>query len=174
MICKKFPELFSRSRTSTSIPGGELLLEAAGKLALTYNSNSVFSNLFPEPEETEDDYELKHEAWENANKFFTIYRNNHGFVEDVDSIKQAENPYSATTTYMTSITIPTATAISGWTFLGYKAGSNSATSGTTFAASQAGSAVTPEYNVYRTNRGLYSRIVTISYNANGGDRKSVV
>lgn len=58
-----------------------------------FNSSSIFSTVFTKPNKTEEDYELKLEAWENAEKFFNIYRDNHGFVEDVDSIKQAENVF---------------------------------------------------------------------------------
>lgn len=59
-----------------------------------YDEHSVFTSIFPYPQVGEEDYDLKVEAYTNAEKFFSVYKTNHGFVEDVDSVKQAENPYS--------------------------------------------------------------------------------
>lgn len=59
----------------------------------TYNETSVFSSIFSKPVVNEEDYELKLEAWDNAYKFFEVYKTNHGFVPYVDSVLQAENPY---------------------------------------------------------------------------------
>ena len=59
-----------------------------------YNSSSVFVSLFPEPSELDPEYTLKKDAWDKAFKFFEIYKTNHGFVPYVDSVLQAENPYS--------------------------------------------------------------------------------
>lgn len=60
----------------------------------SYNEKTIFELIFPSPIEGEEDYELKKEAYDKANKFFAVYRNNHGFVPAVDSVFQAENPYS--------------------------------------------------------------------------------
>lgn len=60
----------------------------------TYLESDVFSKLFAPPVEGENDYALKKEAYDIAEKFFNIYRTNHGFEENVDSVKQAENEYS--------------------------------------------------------------------------------
>ena len=80
------------------------------------------------------------------------------------------NPYSTSTNYMTAINIPNKVDIDGWTFLGYKGGSSTANATVTFSASQAGTSVTPAYNVGSTgtHRSVYSRTVTVQYNANGG------
>lgn len=78
-----------------------------------YNQNSNFELEYKEPikdnyidENDSFDYETYdkvHEAWENAKKFFNVYKWNHGFVEDVDSVKQRENPLDPlyTQTYIT-------------------------------------------------------------------------
>ena len=84
------------------------------------------------------------------------------------SMYQLWNPYSTSTNYMTSITIPSGTAINTWTFVGYKAGNSDATSGTTYAASTVGTSVKPAYDTCRFMRSLYSRTLTINYQANGG------
>ena len=63
----------------------------------SYDETSIFASLFPEPSETDPDYALKKEAWDKAFKFFEIYKTNHGFVPYVDSVLQAENPYSEIT-----------------------------------------------------------------------------
>jgi len=60
----------------------------------SYNNSSVFSSYFQAPTEGEEDYDLKKEAWDNAYNFFETYKTNHGFVPYVDSVLQAENPYS--------------------------------------------------------------------------------
>lgn len=65
--------------------------------AYLYNGSTNFIDKYPKPSSDESDYELKLEAWENAKKFFDIYKTNHGFIEDVDSIKQAKNPYDIET-----------------------------------------------------------------------------
>lgn len=54
-----------------------------------FDKNSIWSLERPEPDE---DNEEQHEAWINAEKFFNVYKSNHGFVEDVDIVKQRENP----------------------------------------------------------------------------------
>lgn len=61
--------------------------------ATEYDETSSFELCIPKPSGTIDDIELRVEAWEKANKFFDIYKDNHGFVTDVDSVKQAENPH---------------------------------------------------------------------------------
>ena len=60
----------------------------------TYLESDVFSKLFESPVVGDEDYDLKKEAYDKAEKFFNVYRTNHGFTEDVDSVKQAENEYS--------------------------------------------------------------------------------
>ena len=57
-----------------------------------YDENSSFELSIPAPDSSLDDLELRYEAWEKVKNFFNIYRDNHGFVEDVDSVKQIENP----------------------------------------------------------------------------------
>jgi len=82
------------------------------------------------------------------------------------TVYQYWNPYS--TSYVTSITIPVQTNISGWTFLGYLAGSSTATSSVTYASSTVGTSKTPTYDAWPYIRSVYSRNVYLSYNANGG------
>lgn len=55
-----------------------------------FDKNSVWSSVFSEPDSINEPE--KHEAWVNANKFFNIYKWNHGFVKDSDSVQQMENP----------------------------------------------------------------------------------
>ena len=83
------------------------------------------------------------------------------------------NPYSISDTYLTAIDIPTPvnTGIpseAGWTFLGYKGGTNTANASTDIEASKVGTSYKPEYNFLAYLRSKYSRTVTIEYNANGG------
>ncbi len=77
------------------------------------------------------------------------------------------NPYSTATSYLTSITIPKQTNISGWTFIGYRGGSSSASSTVTFASSTTGTSQTPTYDTWGTNRSVYSRTVYVAYSGNG-------
>lgn len=76
------------------------------------------------------------------------------------------NPY--TTSNLTSISIPTPTNISSWTFVGYLGGSNTASASVTYDSSNVGKVVTPAYNTWGTMRSVYKRGLTIKYNANGG------
>lgn len=59
-----------------------------------YDKTSSYEMTIPAPDSSLDDLELRYEAWEKAKNFFNIYRDNHGFVIDVDSVKQAENPFA--------------------------------------------------------------------------------
>lgn len=77
------------------------------------------------------------------------------------------NPHSTADAYLSDVEVKSANDISGWKFLGYKAGSNAATSGTTYAASQVGTKIKPRVTVCKANRGLYSRTLTLKYNGNG-------
>ena len=82
-----------------------------------------------------------------------------------NSQTQYWNPHSTDTSYLSSITIPTATAITGWTYLGYRA-TNDASSTTTFSTTGSN---TPAANSltgfdFRT---IYQRNVTINYDGNG-------
>jgi len=61
--------------------------------------------------------------------------------------------------------VPTADSISGWTFKGYKAGSDDANATVTFSST--GSS-TPVYRVWPYNRAIYSRTLTIKYDGNSG------
>lgn len=54
-----------------------------------FNKLSKFEDIFEKPLRTETE---KREAWEKANTFFESYKTNHGFIIDVDSVKQIENP----------------------------------------------------------------------------------
>ena len=82
------------------------------------------------------------------------------------------NPYSTSTTYMTSITIPNKIDIDTWTFCGYRGGTSTASEGVcnspTYAPSLAGKTVTPTYDTWPSTRSVYNRTLKISYNANGG------
>jgi len=78
------------------------------------------------------------------------------------------NPYSTDTTYVTGVTVPTQTAIGSWTFLGYVSGSNSASSNVTLAASTVGTSQKLSPLTSSTFRSVYSRTLTVSYNANSG------
>ena len=84
------------------------------------------------------------------------------------TLYQYWNPYSTDTSYLSSVKLPNPTAITGWTFVGYRGGSNSANSSVTFAASLAGTDTIPNYNVYPTTRSVYKRTISVEYNANGG------
>lgn len=64
----------------------------------SFTTSTIFSNVITPPNIDDDDYDLKKEAYDIAEKFFNVYRNNHGFVTDVDSVNQAENPYSESAT----------------------------------------------------------------------------
>ena len=82
---------------------------------------------------------------------------------------QIWNPYSTAQSQLTSMNVPAAISISGWNFAGYKAGRNTANANyITFTPEQAGTTATPAYSEYSLNRSLYSRTLTVSYNANGG------
>lgn len=54
-----------------------------------FNKLSKFEDVIPKPLKTETE---KREAWDKANTFFEAYKTNHGFIIDVDSVKQIENP----------------------------------------------------------------------------------
>ena len=84
------------------------------------------------------------------------------------TLYQYWNPYSTDTSYLSSVKLPNPTAITGWTFVGYRVGSNTANSSVTFAASLAGTDTIPNYNVYPTTRSVYKRTISVEYNANGG------
>lgn len=90
----------------------------------------------------------------------------------IGSPVQYWNPYSTSTTYMTTITIPNKIDINTWTFCGYKAGSSTASASIcnspTYAASTPGTAQTPTYDTYPSTRSIYKRTLEINYNANGG------
>ena len=88
--------------------------------------------------------------------------------ETKDRVYQYWNPYSTSATYLTSVTIPDKTAISGWTFVGYVLGSNTASATVTQAASTIGTTIKPAYSAGRTYRSIYKRTLTVKYNANGG------
>ena len=80
------------------------------------------------------------------------------------------NPYSTSTNYVTTVTVPNATAITGWTFIGYRA-NDTASSQVTIEASYAGkSTAKPAPNSLTgfAFRAIYSRDVYVEYDANGG------
>ena len=83
------------------------------------------------------------------------------------------NPYSTSTDYMTSITIPNlgnSEKISSWSFCGYKGGSSSATEAVcnspTYATSDLGQTRKPGYKTWPCTRGVYYRTLTVGYNKN--------
>ncbi len=78
------------------------------------------------------------------------------------------NPYQSGTSYVTGVDVPSATAISGWTFIGYRA-TNDASSTVTIAAANAGTSYKLNSGyVSSVFRSIYSRTLTMAYNANGG------
>ena len=48
-----------------------------------------FEDIIQRPSKSEEE---KYDAWKKAKIFFEAYKGNHGFVTDVDSVKQIENP----------------------------------------------------------------------------------
>ncbi|MBQ7789963.1 MAG: InlB B-repeat-containing protein [Bacilli bacterium] len=83
-------------------------------------------------------------------------------------VTQYWNPYGTSGTYLSEVTIPSPTSISGWTFIGYKGGSNEANSSVTLSSSLVGKSHEVPYNAWPQTRGVYKRTLTVSYNANGG------
>jgi len=87
----------------------------------------------------------------------------------ITNLYQYWNPYSINATYLTSITLPNFTAISGWTFIGYKGGSNTANETVTYDSTKVETVVKPEYNLtWNIMRSVYKRTLTLKYAANGG------
>ena len=76
------------------------------------------------------------------------------------------NPYGLSGTYLSEVTLPSAQNISGWTFLGFKAGSNTANSTVTFVSSLAGQSQEMPYNTWPYIRSVYNRNLIIAYNGN--------
>ena len=89
----------------------------------------------------------------------------------VDGIYQYWNPHSTDNAYLTTVNVPAAKAISGWTFLGYRAG-DAADGTVVISASNVGNT---DYKPGVTElsafdfRAKYSREVAVSYNKNGGN-----
>ena len=54
-----------------------------------FDSTTRFEDVIERPNKTQVE---EREAWDKAKVFFDSYKTNHGFVTDVDSIKQRENP----------------------------------------------------------------------------------
>jgi len=83
------------------------------------------------------------------------------------AVYQYWNPYSTAASQLSNITIGTPTDIAGWEFIGYRA-SNSASPTVTYAADKVGTTTKPAYSsTARTQRGIYKRDLTISYDGNG-------
>ena len=78
------------------------------------------------------------------------------------------NPYSTSSSYLTDIKLTTGTSITGWTFIGYKGGSNDAKLPVAFDSSSIGVNIAASYNKWPYNRGLYERSVSLKFNENGG------
>ena len=92
-------------------------------------------------------------------------------VSRLGSATQYWNPYSTSTDYVTAINVPAKVDISGWTFLGYIGGTNTAASATVhIPASAAGTSykVSPITGSTGTTRSKYQRTLTINYDSNGG------
>lgn len=88
-------------------------------------------------------------------------------TDSLTTFYQYWNPYSTSTAYLTSITLPEPTPISGWTFVGYKGGSNTANGTVTFEPSEINVVITPSYNTYGRARSIYKRSLVVSYSGNG-------
>lgn len=60
-----------------------------------YNKNSIFEVEFPPPTRilyySDEEFELAMDAWSKAKVFFDVYKSNHGFETQVDSVNQKEN-----------------------------------------------------------------------------------
>ena len=89
------------------------------------------------------------------------------------TITQYWNPYSSSSDYVSAITVPNNTVISGWSFIGYKGGSSAAEAGVDYGASSPGTTVKPLPTTCRFFRSKYSRTLTISYDGNGATSGSV-
>ena len=78
------------------------------------------------------------------------------------------NPYSTSNDYLTNVSIPNKTDITGWTFAGFRCGSSVANSSVTLAANTANTSQKVAYNTWPYTRSVYSRTTSLTYDANGG------
>ena len=80
------------------------------------------------------------------------------------------NPYITSTSYVTSVTVPKQTDISGWTFIGFR-GNNVASSTVTIKPEMANTnkyKPAPDSLTSTKFRSIYKREITLKYSANGG------
>ena len=84
-------------------------------------------------------------------------------------VKQYWNPYSTSTNYVTGVDIPKQTDIPGWEFIGYR-GNDGVTSNVGIGFEYAGTntKLSPDNYTRFYFRSIYSRNVTLTYDANGG------
>ena len=82
-------------------------------------------------------------------------------------LSQMWNPYSTNTTYLTNVTLPAGKAITGWTFIGYRHGSDSVSGEVIYDSDDIGVAFKAPYNIWPHIRSVYQRTLTVSYNGNG-------
>ena len=78
------------------------------------------------------------------------------------------NPYSTSSSYLTSIKFPEEYAIDGWSLEGFIGGSPADKFKVKYDYTYAGKDVTPAYSHYPYNRSVYKRNVYLNYKANGG------
>ena len=84
------------------------------------------------------------------------------------------NPYSTSNTYLTAVRFPNALSITGWAFVGFKPGRNTANnSNLDFAASTQNTDVKVPYDTCRYLRSVYTRTITVKYNGNSSTSGSV-
>ena len=88
-----------------SLKASEEFYQDVNKLITVYKSlitkdtdiedySPIIGGKFYEKPETIQQLEMRQEARESAKLFFDIFKWNHGFDEDVDTVKQRENPYA--------------------------------------------------------------------------------
>ncbi|MBR6641912.1 MAG: InlB B-repeat-containing protein, partial [Clostridia bacterium] len=100
--------------------------------------------------------------WAVGKRTFKFYSGVGAATSDTTKT-QMWNPHTKST--LSEVTLPTATSISSWTFRGWLAGSNTASSNVTWSSSS--TKVTPSHDVNNEIRAVYNRTLTITFNGNG-------
>ena len=158
-----FPESSSANNTSSTYSGCDHYWSFAGWNASTTGTSIEYTN----------GQTFTFDSYNNLNLYAVGVKTWYFYsganpTAPTQTLYQYWNPYSTSTAYLTTVTIPAATAISTWTFIGYRAGSDTPSSTVTFAANTVNISQKPAYDVCRYVRGVYSRTLTINYQANGG------
>ena len=83
-------------------------------------------------------------------------------------VYQYWNPYQRSANYVSEVEIKPYTNITGWTFIGYKGGSSSATSDVDYASSLVGTNQKLLPTTCKVFRSKYQRNISLIYNKNGG------